>query len=102
MSSGAQVALNAVAAQTLKINLAGNTVQITLRQFASGLYADFSLNGVAVICGLICQDRTWLIRYAYFGFPGDFIFVDTLGQSDPSYDGLNSRYLLIYVAGQNT
>lgn len=102
MSAGAQISLNAVAAQTLKINLSGNIVQITLRQLASGLYADFVLNGTTIICGLLCQDRTWLIRYAYLGMPGDFIFVDTQGASDPTYGGLNSRYLLIYVAGQNT
>ncbi|WP_088364704.1 phage baseplate plug family protein [Acetobacter pasteurianus] len=101
MNNGARIALNAVAAQTLKVSLPSCIVQITLRQRSTGLYADFSLNGVVTVCGVICQDRTWLIRDSYLGFRGDFIFVDTQGSSDPTYSGLGDRYLLIYVPGQN-
>jgi hypothetical protein len=34
---------------------------------------------------------------AYLGFSGDLVFVDTLGDQDPTYDGLGARYALIYL-----
>ena len=33
----------------------------------------------------------------YLGFVGDLMFADTQGASDSSYDGLGTRYLLVYL-----
>jgi len=37
------------------------------------------------------------VRNTYFGFPGDLAFIDNHGTSDPTYDGLNTRYNLLWL-----
>jgi len=33
----------------------------------------------------------------YREFQGDFMFIDTQGDSDPVYTGFESRYVLVYI-----
>ncbi|MCG0998060.1 phage baseplate plug family protein [Acetobacter persici] len=96
-SSLLTVPLSALPAQTLKVSLSGTLVQITLRQRSTGLYADFDAGTTRLLSGVLCQDRTWLVRDAAIGLPGDFLFADTQGQQDPDTTGLGSRFLLLYA-----
>lgn len=93
------VPLSALPAQTLKVSLSGTLIQITLRQRSTGLYADFDSNSTRFLSGVLCQDRTWLVRDAAIGLPGDFLFADTQGQQDPDATALCSRFLLLYRPG---
>ncbi|OAG74949.1 hypothetical protein Amal_03889 [Acetobacter malorum] len=93
------VPLTAVPAQTLKVSLSGTLIQITLRQRSTGLYADFDANSTRFLSGVLCQDRTWLVRDAAIGLPGDFLFADTQGQQNPDTTALGSRFLLLYRSG---
>ncbi|WP_252354006.1 hypothetical protein [Acetobacter sp. P5B1] len=93
------VPLTAVPAQTLKVALSGTLIQITLRQRSTGLYADFDASSTRFLSGVLCQDRTWLVRDAAIGLPGDFLFADTQGQQDPDATALGSRFLLLYRPG---
>jgi hypothetical protein len=34
------------------------------------------------------------------GFIGNLLFVDTQGSSDPTYDGLGSRFSLVYLTAE--
>lgn len=95
------IPLSAVAYQQIKAPLSGQSVALTIQQRTNGLYMDVILNGVQILAGVLCQDRTWLAREAYLGMPGDLCFVDTQGQTDPVYTGLGGRYALIYEAGKN-
>jgi len=61
------------------------------------LYFDLSVSGKPIVKGMICRDRVKLIRYSYLGFIGDLIFMDTFAKLDPTYDGLGSRYILLYL-----
>ena len=36
----------------------------------------------------------------YTGFIGNLLFIDTQGNSDPSYDGLGSRFSLVYLTAE--
>jgi hypothetical protein len=61
---------------------------------------DVYVNNVLILAGVICQNVNRIIRDAYFGFLGDFTFFDTQGGvtgSDPSYPGLGTRYVLLYL-----
>lgn len=93
------VPLSALPAQTLKVSLSGTLIQITLRQRSTGLYADFDANSTRFLSGVLCQDRTWLVRAAAIGLPGDFLFADTQGQKNPDAAALGSRFLLLYRPG---
>lgn len=49
------------------------------------------------MAGAICQNLNPVAHAEYLGLGGDFVFVDTQGSDDPTYDGLNSRYVLVFV-----
>ncbi len=95
------VPLNAVAYQAVQVPLSGQQFALDIQQRGTGVYMSITMNGIDVIDGVLCQDRTWIVRRGYFGLPGDFTFVDTMGTEDPTYTGFGSRFVLFYQAGQN-
>lgn len=56
------IPLSAVAYQQIKAPLSGQSVALTIQQRTNGLYMDVILNGVQILAGVLCQDRTWLAR----------------------------------------
>lgn len=91
------IPLKAVPSQTLALLLSGQQVGLSLYVLADGnLYMDVLLNDVPVVTGIICQNNTLFVRNLYFGFSGDFSFNDTQGSNDPTFDGLGTRYQLLY------
>ena len=91
-----QVPLKAVRSQVLSVTLAKQTCQIRVYTLTTGLYLDLYVNNVTIVTCVLCQDRTNLIRGAYIPFSGNLFFADTQGTSDPTYDGLGARYVLVY------
>lgn len=77
--------------------LNGQECTINIYQRSTGLYLDLSLSGTAVLNGVVGRDRTLIVINSYLGFVGDLVWVDTLGTSDPSYNGLGSEWLLVYL-----
>jgi len=96
-----QVPLQPVPNQTLAITLARQAAQIALRQNGANIYFDLLLNNEYIVRTRICRDRQrLLLDAAYKGFVGDFVFIDTQGEDNPSYRGLGgvgSRFQLIYL-----
>ena len=95
------IPLNAVAYQSLSVPLSGHVIRLELQQRGTGLFAAFWCDGAACLSGVLCQNRNWLARKAYYGLPGDFAFVDTEGTADPDYTGLGGRFVLVYEEGRN-
>lgn len=93
------VPLQPVPSQTLTISLGGQAVQVSIRQKSTGLYADVSVNNKLVVGGALCLNATPIVRSGYLGFVGELRFVDMQGKSDPTYDGLGSRFPLVYTGG---
>lgn len=91
------VGLQAVKSQTISVTLAGQNCIIRLIQRASFIYMDLTVNGTPVLQGVPCLYGNKIVRYSYLGFSGDLVFIDNQGESDPTYDGLGSRYLLYYL-----
>lgn len=97
------IPLNPVPNQTLQIVLAGQNCQITVYTAPNGLlFIDIEQNDAPVRVGVIAENLNKIIKYLYFGFSGDFVFVDTQpdpinGASDPLYAGLGTRFLLLYL-----
>jgi hypothetical protein len=67
-------------------------------QMDGNLYFDLLVAGVPFVQYVICQNKTLLVGRSYLGFIGDFYFVDTQGDSDPTYDGLGARFKLFYLS----
>lgn len=91
-----EVTLRAIRAQKVSVNLGGQVCDIRLYQHTTGLYMDLVKDGVTVVNGVICQNFNKLVRYPVLKFKGELFFIDTQGSNDPHYDGLGSRFKLIY------
>ena len=62
------------------------------------LYCDLSIDGTIIWTGIPCVCGMWIKDRDYIPFVGDLVFADTQGYHNPTYDGLESRYLLLYVS----
>lgn len=91
------VALQPVPSQILSVVLGGQNCQIAVYQKTQGLFVDLNSNGVDISTGVLAHDVVPLVPTTYLGFVGNLVFTDTQGASDPSYDGLGSRYQLVYL-----
>lgn len=91
------VPLQPVPSQTLQIVLADQSCILNVYQSPTAMFIDVLVNNAPIKLGAICQNLNRIVRYLYLGFIGDFIFVDTQGEQDPSYIGLGSRFQLIYL-----
>lgn len=96
------IPLKPVPLQTVTATLNGQAVQIDVRQRRTGLFADLYVSNKILVAGVICQDRNVWVRSAYLGFSGDLAFVDMQGTSDPTVDGLGTRFRLCYFAPGET
>lgn len=80
-------------------------IQATGKQFESSdkryggpsMFMDVYVNDRPIITGVICQNANRIVRDAYLGFIGDFVFLDMLGTADPQFQGLGTRWRLIYI-----
>lgn len=91
------VPLQAIPNQTLTVDLDGQLSQINVYQTMFGLFVDLYVNNALIIGGVIAENLNRIVISAYLGFIGDLIFLDNQGTSDPIYNGLGTRYSLIYL-----
>ena len=92
------VPLLAVPSQQFTLPVGSQTAQLSVYTKSTGLFMDVSLNDTLVIGGVLCRDRTLIVRDAYLGFVGDFFWADTQGTDGPVYTGFGARWLLAYAA----
>jgi hypothetical protein len=92
------VPLQPIASQTLQVQLNGQACTVDVFQYPFGLFLTLTVGTTLIIASQICQNLNRLVREAYLGFSGDFVFIDTQGTSDPVYTGLGSRWQLVYLA----
>lgn len=92
------VPLQPAPSQTVNVMLGGQFCQIDVYQKAAAVYLDLYVTRVLVIGGVVCWNANVLVRSTYLGFIGDLAFVDTQGSVDPVYQGIGSRFFLIYYA----
>lgn len=91
------IALQPVPSQQLQVVLGGQNCQIAVYLKGENLFVDVNSNGVDISIAVIARDVIPLVPTTYLGFVGNLIFTDTQGSSDPTFDGLGSRYQLVYI-----
>lgn len=91
------IPLQPVPSQGLAVQLNGQSCSIAVYQKSTGVFIDLAVGGTAIMFGVVCQNDNRVVRYAYLGFVGDFVFHDSQGNSDPDYTGFGSRFNLIYL-----
>ena len=93
-----RVPLFPVPNQTLAVVLAGQSCELALRQNGDNMYFDLTVNDVdIVLCRIVRNKQLLCLDARYRPFVGDFFFMDTQGDTQPEYTGLDTRYLLYYV-----
>ena len=95
------IPLRPVAAQEFNVVLGQQACALRLYQKGDGLYMDVALSGAPLLVGVLCRDRSRIVRGAYLGLAGDMYFVDTEGEADPQYAGLGTRWVLVYEGAGN-
>ncbi|NBW08590.1 MAG: hypothetical protein EBR82_11255 [Caulobacteraceae bacterium] len=91
------VPLQAVPSQTLAISLDGQPCKIDVVTRGDGLFVNLYVNDALIIAGVAARNRVRVVIDAYLGFIGDLSWLDTEGDEDPTYDGLGSRWQLVYI-----
>jgi len=91
------IPLTPVPSQTLNSVLSGQNCTLNIYTLSTGLFMDVLINGISIVSGVLCVNRSRIVRNAYLGFIGDLVFTDTQGTNDPDYTGLGTRYALIYL-----
>lgn len=96
----AVVPIQPIPNQTFQAQLSGQACILNVYQLDYGLFVDVFVGNSLIVGGVIAENLNRIVRDAYLGFIGDFVFFDTQtinneGQ-DPVYTGLGSRFLLIY------
>lgn len=87
-----------IANQTMQVQLNGQACTLTIFQSSYGLFMTVQIGTTVIISNVLCENLNRIVRDAYLGFSGDFVFFDTQGSSDPIYTGLGTRWLLMYLA----
>ena len=94
------VPLQPVPSQVSKVVLGGQNCQISVYQKPQGIFGEISRDGVDIVVATIARDIDPIVSRAYTGFIGNLLFIDTQGNSDPSYTGLGSRFSLVYLTAE--
>jgi hypothetical protein len=96
------IPLQPTPSQVVSVELNNQSCQINIYQKLTGLYCDLFVDNALIIGGVICQNLNSIVRDSYFGFIGDFCFLDNHGDTDPYYTGLGNgrndeRYSFLYL-----
>lgn len=92
-----QIPVQPVPSQQLSAVLAGQNCQIAIYQKGGRMFVDINSNGVDVSTAVLAYDAVALNPRNYADFSGNLMLIDTQGSDDPSYLGLGSRFVLIYL-----
>lgn len=91
-----EIPLVPVPSQQLAVRLGDQSCTIKAYQKAYGFFLDLYVGDALIIGGVQCHNNALIVITGYLGFVGDLFFTDTAGTDDPSYEGLGSRWLLIW------
>lgn len=92
-----QIPISKLPSQTLNVVLAGQYCTLSLYWRQVRLYLDLLVGGVPVCRGAICQDRASIVQSPTRIFTGSLHFYDREGHRQPHWEGLNSRWVLLYL-----
>lgn len=91
------ISIEPVKSQTISVDLAGQQCSIRLIQRETFMYMDLTVNGNPIMQGVPCLYGNKMVRYKYLKFIGDLVFIDNVGELNPTFDGLGERFTLYYM-----
>lgn len=96
-----QIPLRALPSQELSVVLNNQNCVISVYTRADRLYFDLIKDGENIVNGIVCLNQNKLVPYRCTGFDGQLFFVDSQGMQDPTFEGLGTRFVLLYDDGDN-
>ena len=91
------IPLSQTPSQAFQIVLNGQDCNIELLTRGERLYMNLAVDGEDVQNGAVCINQVPIIQIPTSRFSGNMMFVDTLGDTNPSWTGLDGRYQLVYL-----
>lgn len=75
-----------------------NNQECTLKLYQKGrnMFLDLQVGAEYICTGAVCLNLVPAVQVSSPDFSGNLVFVDILGDTPPQYEGLNSRYFLVY------
>lgn len=92
-----RIPLKQIPGQSFMIRLDKQDCSIRLTQRLGVTYSDLMLNNEYIWRGLICHDRSPILKHKSDKFQGNLVFIDFEGTSDPTYSRLDDRFGLFYI-----
>ena len=92
-----EVPLQPIPSQEVQVILGGQNCTFSVYSRFGKLYADLLVDSEPVFTGCICQNLQWVNQSPSYLFSGGLMFVDALGEEAPRWDGLGSRWSLLYL-----
>lgn len=96
-----QIEISPIPWQEFSVVLDSQNCVISLRQVAESIYCDLTCNDIEIFKGRKVCIGTPINCYPSPNFKGKLYMVDTLGNSDPQYEGLNDRWILVFESENN-
>lgn len=90
--------LSNIPAQQFNIVLDGLNCAIKLYQRGPRLYMDLATTDKVIFTGAVCLFLSRVNQSPDPDFTGALHFIDTKGYQAPHYEGLNSRWYLVYFS----
>lgn len=92
-----EIPLQSVPAQEVQVILNGQNCTIRVYWRFWKLYVDLLVDSEPVFTGCMVQNCQWVNQSPSLLFSGGLVFVDSLGDETPRWDGLDERWALIYL-----
>jgi len=92
-----EIPLQPIPSQEVQVILDSQNCTLSVYWRFGKLYADLLVNSEPVFQGAICQNLQWVNQSPSPEFSGGLMFVDALGDESPVWDGLGTRWALLYL-----
>ena len=92
-----EIPLQPIPAQEVQVILDAQNCTLSVYWRFGHLYADLLVDSEPIFTGAICQNLQWVNQSPSPVFSGGLMFVDSLGEDAPRWDGLGSRWSLLYL-----
>ena len=92
-----EIPLQPIPAQEVQVILDAQNCTLSVYWRFGRLYADLLVDSEPIFTGAICQNLQWVNQSPSYLFSGGLMFVDALGEEAPRWEGLGSRWSLLYL-----
>ena len=91
-----EIALEPIPYQTLSFELENKSVTVSLRQLGTSLYASLWVDTEPIFLNLRAVNGGKICHFPSSEIETDLRIIDTIGDEDPRFDGLGTRWRLVY------